>query len=302
MKSKISKYRKPLLAVIFWGASFIATKVALNELGPLSIIFLRLLFAIILLSAYAVYTRQDFTINIKNHGRIFLLALIAVFHLWIQVTGLKYTSAANTGWIIGLTPVFMALLGFSFFKEALSVPKIIGIFISFAGLILLISKADFHKIDFITNKGDFMVLASSFTWSIYSIVNKRIAVDYSPLLTTLFLFIMMALLISPFTINQAAIAVVMHLSFNGWISILFLGIFCSGIAYVFWAQALKEMESTRVGVFLYFEPFVTVFTAWILLKEEITLLMILSGLIITAGVLLVNFNFKQWKRKFPKAM
>ena len=55
-----------------------------------------------------------------------------------------------------------------------------------------------------------------------------------------------------------------------------------------WAYALREMESAKVGAYLYFEPFVTVIAAWILLKEDITLFMILSGLIITAGVYLVN--------------
>ncbi|HEX9251867.1 MAG TPA: DMT family transporter, partial [Ignavibacteriaceae bacterium] len=71
-------------------------------------------------------------------------------------------------------------------------------------------------------------------------------------------------------------------------SILFLGLLCSGVSYVIWAYALREMESAKVGAFLYFEPFVTVVTAWILLKEDITLLMVLSGMIITFGVFLVN--------------
>jgi drug/metabolite transporter (DMT)-like permease len=48
------------------------------------------------------------------------------------------------------------------------------------------------------------------------------------------------------------------------------------------------MESAKVGAYLYFEPFVTVFTGWIFLKEDITLFMILSGLVITFGVILVN--------------
>jgi len=55
-----------------------------------------------------------------------------------------------------------------------------------------------------------------------------------------------------------------------------------------WAQALKELEATKVGVFLYFEPFVTVFTAWFLLGEVITIITIFSGIIITSGVILVN--------------
>jgi drug/metabolite transporter (DMT)-like permease len=53
------------------------------------------------------------------------------------------------------------------------------------------------------------------------------------------------------------------------------------------------MESAKVGAFLYFEPFVTVFASWIILSERITLLMILAGIIITLGVVLVNVNLKR---------
>ncbi|MDP2365425.1 MAG: DMT family transporter, partial [Ignavibacteria bacterium] len=110
----------------------------------------------------------------------------------------------------------------------------------------------------------------------------------SPVMTILYLFIMMAIIIIPFTVGKEAIDSVVHLSAVGWIAILFLGFLCSGVAYVIWAYALREMESAKVGAYLYFEPFVTVIAAWIFLTEDITLFMILSGLIITAGVYLVN--------------
>lgn len=296
MKGKIFSFWKPIAAVIVWGVSFIATKIALDELAPLTIIFLRLILASILLFFLAVYSKKSFAIDRRNHGGIFILALIASFHLWIQVTGMQYTTAANTGWIIGTAPIFMAIVGFVAFKESLSLIRIFGILLAFFGLLLLISKGDLSSIDFLSNKGDFLILASAFTWSIYSAVNKKISLSYSPLLTILFLFVMMVIIISPFSVNSAAIHSVISLSTKGWVAILFLGIFCSGIAYVLWAQALKEMDSVKVGAFLYFEPFVTVFAAWLFLREEITLVMILSGIIITIGVLLVNFNIRSLLR------
>ena len=153
---------------------------------------------------------------------------------------------------------------------------------------LLMSKGNILSLGFISHKGDFLVLASAFTWSIYSIMNKKISLSYSPFMMILFLFLMMAIIIAPFTLNRESINSVIHLSAKGWLAILFLGIFCSGIAYVLWAQALKELEATKVGAFLYFEPFVTVFVAWLLLNEVISYVTIISGLIITSGVILVN--------------
>ena len=249
---------------------------------------MRLILAITLLLVIALIQKRDFKINAKNHKYILLLAVIAVFHLWIQVTGMKYTTASNTGWIIGTAPIFMALLGLVFFKEKLNSIKVIGIIIATTGLLLLVGKGNPTNIDLIKNKGDLLILSSAFTWGIYSIVNKKISLTYSPVMTIFYLFVMMAIIIIPFTVNSSSINSIKNLSGVGWIAILFLGLFCSGVAYVIWAYALREMESAKVGAYLYFEPFVTIITAWIFLNEEITLFMILSGLIITFGVFLVN--------------
>ena len=277
-----------MLAVIFWGTSFIATKIALNELTPKTIISLRLILASSLLLIIALIRKEDFSVNRRNHLNIFVLALIAVFHLWIQVTGLKFTTAANTGWIIGTAPIFMAILALVFFREKITALQIIGIVIAMTGLLLLVGKGDITNINLIENKGDLLVLASAFTWGVYSMVNKKISLSYPPLMIILYLFIMMAIIIIPFNLNKETINSVIHLSSISWVAVSFLGLFCSGIAYVIWAYALREMESAKVGAFLYFEPLVTVLAAWIFLAETITILMILSGIIITIGVFMVN--------------
>lgn len=285
---KTVHFWKPLLSVILWGASFIATKIALKELQPLVIILIRQLLGISLLVFIALKQKRSFKVSLKDQLGILILALIASIHLGIQVTGLQFTTATNTGWIIGITPVFMGILGLIFFKERISLIQSIGIIISFVGLLLLVSKGNLMTIDFISNKGDFLVLGSAFTWSIYSLVGKKVTINYSPLMTILFLFVTMSILIAPFTINDTNINAVLNLSLESWLAIFFLGFFCSGIAYVLWAQAMNEMKASQVGAFLYIEPFVTVFAAWFILNEQITLLTILSGLIIIGGVVLVN--------------
>jgi drug/metabolite transporter (DMT)-like permease len=179
-------------------------------------------------------------------------------------------------------------MGMIFFKEKMTLTQLVGIIIAFSGLFFLISEGDLTSIGFISNKGDFLVLASAFTWGAYSIVNKKISLTYPPLMTILYLFIMMAIILLPVTANSETLFRLKHLSMLSWICILFLGIFCSGISYVLWAQSLKDMDSSKVGAFLYIEPFVTVFSAWIFLNENITLLMILSGIIIISGVIIVN--------------
>jgi len=285
---KSFRYLLILLAVIFWGTSFVATKTLLTEIKPVTIIILRLIIGSVLLTIIALYTKRNFSLNFKSHSWIFILALIAVFHLWIQVTGLQFTTAANTGWIIGTAPIFMAVMGLIFFKEKITLLSFGGIVLAIFGLLMLIGKGNITNIGLIENKGDLLVLGSAFTWGVYSMVNKKISLTYSPLMTILYLFLMMAIIIIPFNLNNETISSVINLSTVGWVMVLFLGLFCSGIAYVIWAQALRDMESAKVGAFLYLEPLITVFAAWFFLSEEITLLMIISGLLITIGVIIVN--------------
>ena len=161
--------------MIFWGLSFIATKQLLTEISPETIIVIRLFLAIGLLALIIIYRKISFRIDKENVKKIFVLSAVAVFHLWIQITGLKFTSASNTGWIIGTAPIFMAILGYFYFKEKLSLSKISGIVIAFAGLIFLIGKGNPLEVDLIKNIGDWLVLLSSFTWGVYSIINKKSA-------------------------------------------------------------------------------------------------------------------------------
>jgi RarD protein len=279
---------KPLVSITLWGASFVATKSLLNSLSPLGIIYIRLIFGIIAAILIAVFRKRNFTLQKKDLKGIFVLALISISHLWIQVTGMQYTSASNTGWIIGIIPVIMAIMGFFIYKERMSRIQLFGAAISFSGLLVLISKGDLSSISFISNFGDLLVLGSAFTWSIYSFFGRKVTLDYPPALTILYLFLTMFVLLSPITISSDFFDSVSQLTNTEWGALMFLGFLCSGLAYVLWAEAMKELPANRVGTFLYLEPFVTVFTAWLLLNEEITFLMMASGIVIIVGVVIVN--------------
>ncbi|MFA7228692.1 MAG: DMT family transporter, partial [Melioribacteraceae bacterium] len=209
---QILKYWKPLFAVFVWGLSFIATKFALAELRPVVIVFMRQILGILFLTLVIIKQGKSFAVNLREQKWIFALAVIACFHLWIQVTGLQWTSASHTGWIIGITPVFMVMLGLLFFKEKITSAQTAGIVISFTGLLLLVSKGDFASLDFIKNKGDLLIITSSGTWAIYSLVSKKTTLTLSPVMTTFYLFVMVALVIAPFTINEKNISDVAGLS------------------------------------------------------------------------------------------
>jgi drug/metabolite transporter (DMT)-like permease len=79
-----------------------------------------------------------------------------------------------------------------------------------------------------------------------------------------------------------------HLTLNAWLGVGFLGVICSGFAYIFYYDALQVIPATQAGVFLYLEPLVTLVVAAIILGEPLLLASLLGGAIILVGVWLVN--------------
>jgi drug/metabolite transporter (DMT)-like permease len=88
--------------------------------------------------------------------------------------------------------------------------------------------------------------------------------------------------------SGSGLAEIGRLTLNGWLGVGFLGIFCSGLAYFFWYDALSVLPASRAGAFLYLEPLVAVIVAAWLLDEPVFLASVLGGAIILLGVWLVN--------------
>ena len=141
--SKLLPYLEALFAVIVWGASFIATKIALKEISPLTIVWLRFLMGVVILGI-AVVLRKQFTLPDKKEWAYFaLLGFLGItFHQGLQSNGLRTSEASTTAWIVSTTPVFMALLGWLILKEGLGWVKSSGILIAFIGVLLVISKGN----------------------------------------------------------------------------------------------------------------------------------------------------------------
>jgi drug/metabolite transporter (DMT)-like permease len=79
-----------------------------------------------------------------------------------------------------------------------------------------------------------------------------------------------------------------NLTYSGWVAILFLGIFCSGFAYIFWYDGLQVLSVAQAGAFVYLEPFITVILAAAILDEKLTWASILGGITILIGIWLVQ--------------
>lgn len=290
-KSSLIPYLEATFAVIVWGASFIATKVALEDVSPVTIVWLRFMIGVFILGAAVIISRQ-FTLPQKNEwGYFALLGFLGItFHQWLQSNGLQTSEAGTTAWIVSTTPVFMALLGWLVLKENLGWGKTAGIALAFAGVLLVSSKGDIASISVgrFGAPGDVLILVSAVNWAVFSILSRR-GLQRHP--ASLMMFYVMALgwmFTSVLFFSGNGMEEIAHLTGRGWTGIIFLGIFCSGLAYIAWYDALQALSTAQTGVFLYIEPLVAVVVAAIVLGEQVTLLSLLGGAVILFGVWLVN--------------
>ncbi len=278
-----------LWAVIFWGFSFIATKVALREVHPLTLLTLRFGIGGFLLLLAQLQKDKGFLKVFSSNDWISItfLAVIGISgHNLLQAFGLLNTTAINTGWIVAVMPIFIVIAARFFLGERMTTRTITGVLVGFFGVFLVISKGVFSLsiIRFGSTFGDVLVLSSAITWTAFTVGGRGLLSRFSPLTAITPIMIVGCMITLPFGLLKWEWNTFVHLSLSAWMGILFLGIFCSGLAYLFWYSALQKKESGVIGIYLYLEPLVTLVGAYFLLNEEIHWITLTGGGMILIGV------------------
>lgn len=280
-----------MLAVLFWGGSFIATKLALREVSPVTVVWLRFAFGLGVLGIAVALRRQWAPPQRSQLGYYALLGFIGItFHQWLQSTGLQTSHASTTAWIVATTPIFMALLGWLVLKERLFALQIAGICLAAFGVILVVTEGDLSAMlsGGFGAPGDLLILLSAPNWAVFSILARR-GLQQQPAARMLFYVMAFGWLFTTILfLAGSGLGELAQLSATGWLAIAFLGLFCSGLAYIFWFDALQVIPASRVGALVYLEPLVTVGVAAALLGEPILLAALLGGALILLGVWLVE--------------
>ena len=281
-----------LWAVIFWGFSFVATKVALREVHPFALLAIRFAIGASLLLFFQLRKERGFLKTFSRRDWILIVSLACVGiagHNLLQAYGLLYTTAINTGWIIAIQPIFIALSARMFLREEMTWRKIVGIFLGFLGIFLIISKGalSFSVFRIASTFGDLLVLCSALTWAAFTVGGRGFLSRFSPLAAIGPIMAVGCLITFLISSSRGGWHFIFSLSLSAWTGIFFLGIFCSGLAYFFWYSALEKKDSTIVGMYLYLEPFITLLGAWVLLNEKVQWVTLLGGGLSLFGVYLV---------------
>jgi drug/metabolite transporter (DMT)-like permease len=291
MHSKQAAYAKLTFAVVAWGASFVATKLALQDVSPVTVVWLRFAMGVAILGV-AVGVRKQFALpKLTELGYYALLGFIGItFHQWLQSTGLVTAQASTTAWIVATTPVFMALLGYFLLRERLTWFKVSGILLAGLGVLLVVGEGNLTSLAAgrIGTTGDILILISAPNWAVFSVLSRRGLRIYPAARMMLYVMGMGWLFTTAMFFAGPGLSEIAQLTLKGWSGVVFLGVACSGLAYIFWYDGLQAIPAAQVGAFLYLEPLVAMFVAALVLGEAILLASLLGGVMILLGVWLVN--------------
>lgn len=276
-----------LAAVIIWGISFVATRIALEDLSPVTLVFTRFGLSSLVLLAL---TRRPLP-PLRMVPMLTMMAFIGIFaHQMLQAWGLTMTTAINTGWLIGLIPIWTALLSRWYLGEPLPARAVVGLATGFAGALLIVSNGELSRntLSLPSTAGDLLIFLSTFTWAIYSVLGRAPLRELGSRRATTSVITLGTLMLLPFFIAGRGWEEWPAASPTVWLAVTFLGIGSSAIGYILWFAALDRLPTARVASLLYIEPIVTLMAAAAVLGEQVRPITTAGGLLVLAGVAIVQ--------------
>lgn len=276
-----------IITLLLWASAFAGIRAGLQSYSPGALILLRFLVASLALALYALFTRMRLPAWRDLPG-LLLLGLIGITGYHAGLTfGELTVNAGTASFLVSSVPCFTALLALLVLRERLTLWGWLGIAISVVG-VTIISLGGKEGLHF--TPGALLVLLASLCESVYFIVQKRYMQRYSSSEMTAYTMWAGTLFMLPFAPAllhdwpQAAPAATL--------AVVYLGLFPAAIAYGTWAFTLARLPASLATSFLNISPLLALTISWLWLHEVPTLLEMLGGLVVIAGVLLVNTRGK----------
>lgn len=291
--SDLKIYLLMVLSTIFWAGAFIAAKLSSPFIPPFTLTFLRFFIATMILYGIIKYKKQDLKKFTKKDIPIFLFTgLVGMFgyHVLFFIA-VKYTTAINSSIIGASNPIITTILGIIFLKDRANYKRLLGILLSFTGVFLTLTNADFSLIkSFYFNKGDLIMLLAVLMWASYGVFSKWVMPRYSPMTLTFYSFLFCTILIIPFVIYEAPWKILNNIPNYSYIAVVYMSIFPSVIGYLVQQLSIKQIGPSRTSIFINLVPMFSIILSVLILKETLNPIKVLTAFLIVSGVYICQKN------------
>jgi drug/metabolite transporter (DMT)-like permease len=285
--------------VVVWAFNFIAAKVGLRYLPPLTMASFRVTLAgLSMVPVYLVCSRWPAFANarpMRSQGLtrrdLWTFAYLGFFGVVVNqmcfTMGLRYTSVSHAAVIVGMGPIYTLILAVLFRLERATWHKVVGMAIALVGIAVLASENGISARS-PSLLGDAITMSGSIGFATYAVLGKRVAGRYDALTMVAFNHFAGAIIILPVALRQARqlgpFSRWRAIPWPAWAAVVFMAVFSSALAYLLYFWLLRYLEASQLSAFTYLLPVLAVILGILLLGERGSLMQIIGGILALGGV------------------
>lgn len=285
--------------MVIWAVNFIAAKVGLRYLPPITMASFRVVIAgVAMIPTYFLCARLPaFDGAQQSRGQgftardIWTFLYLGFFGVVVNqmcfTMGLRYTSVSHAAVIVGMGPLYTLVLAVLFRLEKATAHKIVGMLIAFVGIAILASENGIsaHSPSLL---GDAITMTGSIGFATYAVLGKRVARQYDGLTMTAFNHFAGALIVLPVAVHQARqlgpLSRWRAIPWPAWAAVLYMALLSSALAYVFYFWLLRYLAASQLAAFTYLLPVLATILGIALLGERGSAMQIVGGVLALGGV------------------
>ncbi|MGB8923547.1 MAG: DMT family transporter [Pseudomonas sp.] len=279
---------------MIWGGTFVAGRFLAGSLSPLFAASLRFLLASAALLGFLWLARIPLARPTPRQWlQLTLLGFFGIFFYNLCFFyGLHYINASRASLIVALNPAVIGLASWLLFKERLGRLKVVGIALCIAGASLVIVSRNPLLLASTPDAwiGDLLILGCVVGWGVYSLFSRGLNQSLGPLQTVTFSVLIGTVMLWALATLRGEVsgAALINLGTPQWLSLIYLGVLGSAMAYIGYYDGIRKIGATRSGVFIALNPLTAVLLGALLLGEQLTLTLCLGGGLVLAGIYLCN--------------
>jgi drug/metabolite transporter (DMT)-like permease len=271
--------------MVFWSGNFIVVKGAIGILPPVGFTFLRYCLAAVTLLVLLRWREGAIRLPKGDVVPLGVIGFGCYQILW--PVALQTIPAGDSALLIAATPVMTALLAMATGADTPNPVKIVGAFVSFAGVGLVIAAG--QRLDLGASLfGDVLTLVAAGCWAVYTVFGSSILRRHSPLVTTTWAILAGTVFMAPLGIAQLLTSDLSGFGPPVILAIIYSGTLAAGFANVIVFHGVKLLGPTRITALQFLVPALAVAMAAIFLAEPIRPIQVVGGVIILAGVALLR--------------
>lgn len=279
-----------VFTTLFWGGNVVAGRLAVGEVSPMAITFLRWLVSFALLALFA--RRQilaEYRKVLPQWPLVMLLGILGftAFNA-LYYSAAHHTTGINIAIIQGSTPIIILLMGFIVFRNALSGLQMVGALLTILGVLVSASHGDWRVVASLAfNRGDLWLLIASIFYAIYTLLLRK-----KPDCSALVFFTAMAaaacLSAIPLVVYEAQQGQLIWPSFKGWLLIAYIAVLPSLLCQIFYIRGVELIGPGRASIFYNLVPVFGALLSALLLREAVSIFDVMALGLVLGGIFIAE--------------